>query len=250
MLAPILVLAMACNPPTGTPGQVTDHWNSPIEGAIVLVEGQAQRFTTDAQGAFELPADLQGAHTLKVGARGHIHDYVEVELSGESRLPPVALYKKPTSNGFHVVGADGYVDLLPVRVERMGNDLRSLVGMRQDPDVPLDGSGVEVVFHTDLRYSEVMQLGLSLHRLEYVRDTELPGPLGNASVTVNMWTSAEEVSMTLEPMRSRSDYLVVAEDLQPGAYAFQTKGLLDSPSAEGFDALPPQMRVAFPFDIR
>lgn len=250
MLTPILLLVMACNPPTGTPGQVTDYWNAPIEGAIILVEGQGQRYTSDADGGFELPASLQGAQTLKVGAKGHIHEYVEVDLAGDARLPPISLYPKPADNGFHVVGADGFVDLQPVRVERMGNELRSLVGMRQDPDVPLDGSGVHIVFHSDLRYSEVMQLGLSLHKLAYVRETELPGPLGNAPVTVNMWTSAGEVPMTLEPMRSRSDYMIVAEELEPGAYAFQMKGLLDAPDAESFDALPPQMRVAFPFDIR
>jgi len=248
---PVLFLLAACGGPPILQGQVVDIWGTPIEGAVVIVQGQAGRPETDAQGRFTLPV-IEGEHTLRVGAKGYIHTFHEFEVVAGADLPRpvIQLYPEPEETGFYVVSHGQYTALQPQKVERLGNELASIQGLRADPAVSVEVSSLEVIFHTDLKKSEILQLGLELHHLDYVHQQELTGPLGKSPVTVNMWVSQGEVDTELTQMRGRNDYRITTGPVEPGTYAFHTQGLLDPENLESFERIPSALRVAFPFTVK
>lgn len=246
-----LILATGCGGSEGLHGQVVDIWGNPVPEATVVVEGESERPTTDAQGNFTLPLK-EGKQRIKAGREGYIQEHVEIEVvpGAEPPTPILRLYPKPSEPGFYVVGQGEYTRLEPQRVHTYGSDLRTVTGIKS-VETRVEADPVEVVFHTDLRMDEIMRLGLELHKLEYLKTTELPGALGQGEVTVNLWTSQGEVDVDVAPMRSRNDYrLTPKEPVEPGWYAFTTQELLDPEEGDDLSRVPKELQVAFPFELR
>jgi hypothetical protein len=251
----IVLLLAACQPKAEQiEGKVVDIWGGPIPGATVMMVGGTERPLTDDQGHYAMPR-VEGAHLMKAGAKGYIQDHADVEIqAGEPAAGPIfTLYPKPDEAGFHLVATGHYEKLDHKLVHSVGNTLRSYRGIRTTGDAMAETSRPKVVFHTELRHDEIMRLGLTLHRLEYLRDAEVPSPLGKKDVAVNLYVDAGEIPTDLQPLRSKTDYLLQpVEPLEPGVYAFQTQDLLaaDAEETGRFEQIPEELRVVFPFEVR
>lgn len=249
----LLAVLGACSQEARLDGQVFDVWGNPVEGATVVMEGQAERPLTDRAGRYSFPW-LPGPHKLKAGREGYIQDHLDIEVPEDPAAegfgaPTFTLYPKPEDAGFYVVGIDEYAKLAPEAVQILGNqDLQTYRGVRFATG-RADGPDLRVVFHTPLKMDKVMRLGLTLHRMAYVETARMTSPLAEVDVAVNLWTSAEEVPLEVQPMRSRTDYLLVAKGLKPGTYAIDTQGLLRKSSEDDFHEIPEPWRVAYPFEL-
>ena len=232
-------------------GQVVDVWGQPIEGATIVVEGLDDRPTTDNTGSFTMPM-REGTVKIKAGLDGYIQEHTEIEVT-DPENPPTAnltLYPKPEKAGFFVVGPGSYKKLEPVAVTAKGTELEAEYGMKEISGVRIEAP-LRVVFHTDFDFDEVMRLDLTLHHLDYTKETELQGPVGQQKAEINMYTPTDAIELDIQPMRSRTDYLVVPKaELEPGAYAFHTQGVLTPKDQESFSKIPDNLRVAFPFELR
>ncbi len=247
----ILVLMGCRAEPEVLRGQVVDIWGNPVPEATVVMEGHDTRPTTDAQGGFTLPLE-PGEHRIRAGLEGYIQEHVQVEVVPGEPAPTVTLrlYPEPEENGFYLVGSASYLRLEPQRVHHVGNELKSITGVRA-VDTRTEAGPFRVVFHTDRRMDEIVRLDLDLHTLEYTRRAELPGPLGSDEVRVNLWTSTGTLPFDITPMRSANDYLLTTEEaLEPGWYAFTTQGLLEPEDGVGIAHVPEELQVAFAFELR
>ena len=251
-MLPAALWILACGTPPMLDGKVVDVWGNPIEGATVMMVGQTERPLTDPEGNYHL-TPVDGRQQIKAGREGYIQDSVEVEIIA-AKPPPgplFQLYPKPSEYGFYVVGPGAYSKLGAVEVVTRGNVIRSHRGLKEVGEAYQEGSRMRVLFHTELKLDEIMRLGLELHMLKYVDKAEFTGPIANQQVDVNLWSSDRDVPVEVKPLRSRTDYLLVSsEELQPGYYAFQTQGLLDTRDPERFNQIPEELRVVFPFEVR
>ncbi len=252
-LLPLITLALAaCGDSTGPTltGVVLDHWGEPLEGATVAVDGSNDRPLTDSDGVFSLP---RGAGTLKLkaGKDGYIQDHLEVEIpeSGDVERITFKLWQEPKETGFFVVGTAGYKKIEPVPVQIVGTGSSTVQGLPNIGQVRAEGS-LEVLFHTELREHEIAKFDLELHGLELIKSAEVVSVEGPTTVDVNMFSSTGKVDMKLEPLRSKHDYLVTAEGLEPGFYAFSAMQLLTMADAEKFAQIPKDLRVAHPFELK
>jgi hypothetical protein len=216
-----------------------------------MVSGLSVRPITDAEGRYTLPRQA-GSYEIKAGREGFIQEHSKMDITAESTAAPLfTLYNKPADAGFYIISTGRYAKLEPANVENMGTQLRSHRGLKDVGKAEAQGGEVRVLFHTDLRMDEISRLDLELHKLKFIKDDEVPGPLGGRTkVKVNLFVSDGEVPITIEPMRSRTDYLVKSSDkLEGGFYAFHTQDMMD-PKNEAFDQVPQELKVAFPFEVR
>lgn len=250
-MIPLLLLATGCDSQNVIDGQVVDPWGNPLAGATVMIVGGQERPLTDDNGAYRLAA-VPGELKLKAGKKGYIQDQHDLVVEkGRRRVegPLFELFPKPEANGMYLLGGHGYISIPPQRVRTVGNELRQYRGITDHGAAKSDAKPPRLVYHTDAREDEIRALDLRLRRLTYVADTDLTGPLGVTTVRVSLWTDAGDVKYELKPLNSKTDYLLpLPEDLPPGVYAFETQGLL-SGRPEQVDALPPELRVVFPFEI-
>jgi len=251
-LVALTLLAACSNPPATYGGTVVDHWGNPIEGATVIMEGQAERPLTDADGryAFNLVA---GKHKMRAGKEGYIQNVSDIEIKdGETPDGPVfKLHKKPESAGYYLIGTQEYVKLKSQPVKSIGNELKSHRGLKSVGDAEAE-QDLQILFHTDLKYDQILRLGLELHKLKFVKEDALPGSeQSKEAVELNLYTSDGVVGIDIEPIHSREDYLITPkESLTPGDYAFQPQDLLDSDNAEAFAQIPVELRKVYSFEYR
>ncbi|MEQ1503401.1 MAG: carboxypeptidase-like regulatory domain-containing protein [Myxococcota bacterium] len=256
-MRPLLLLPLSLwgceTAPETIEGKVVDIWGNPIEGATVMVVGGTERPLTDADGRYRIPRAV-GPIQVKAGRKGFIQDHREFEVKeGEPATGPLfELFPKPDDAGFYVVATGRYVKLEPRPVKSVGNALQQFRGVDAIGEAVVETEKPRVVFHTDLRQDEIMRLGLELHRLEFVQEASIPGPVGSATVAVKLFVDKIDVPVEFEPLRSKTDYLLTPkEPLEPGVYALQTQELLSADaSKEAFEAIPPELRVVFPFEVR
>lgn len=248
----LLLLAACETKPDLLEGKVVDVWGNPVEGATVMVVGGTERPSSDADGRYKIIRPPPGMVQMKAGRQGFIQDHKEFEI-GTSRdivVPPFELYPKPEEAGFFAVATGKYLKLEPRPVVSVGNALEQFRGIGTLSDASLETEQPRIVFHTDLRHDELMRLGLELYRLKYVGDAQIPGPLGSTNVSVNLYTADHSHPIDIEPLRSKTDYLLTPKERLPaGIYALQTQGLLTS-DATTFNNVPEELRVVFPFEIR
>lgn len=249
----VLALAVGCETvPETIEGKVVDIWGNPIEGATVMVVGGAERPLTDADGRYVLPR-AEGLLQIKAGRLGFIQDHREIEVKpGEAATGPLfELFPKPEKGGFYAVAVGKYVEIEPKPVKNVGNALQQFRGVADLGGVVLETEKPRIVFHTELRQDEIVRLGLALRKLELVGEAEIPGPVGPAKVQVNLYVDKGDVPLEVVPLRSRTDYLLTPKEPLPhdAAYALVTQSLLtvDDPA---FNAVPEELRVVFPFDLR
>jgi hypothetical protein len=189
---------------------------------------------------------------MKAGCKGYIQEHREIEVVPGQKVdgPVFELYPKPEQPGFFVVATGKYQQLEPKLVQSVGNALAQLRGVADRGDVAIDSVRPRIVYHTDLREDEIMRLDLQLRELTYQDSASIPGPMGTTDVAVKLWTDHGKHPLAVEPMRSKTDYLLTPkEDLPPGTYALETQGLLSGP-ADAFAQIPAELRVVFPFEIK
>jgi hypothetical protein len=251
-LPTLLALLSACGTTPAIEGKVVDIWGNPIEGATVMVVGGSERPLTDADGRYRL-ARTEGAIQIKAGRKGYIQEQAEIVVR-EGETPPgplFELYPKPESAGFWLVTPGRYVRLDQRLVHSVGNALRSMRGIQSLGEAEAEVESPRIVFHTELRSDEIERLGLELHRLKFIGDAPLTGVTGTTNVAVNLYVDDAEIPIEVEPLRSKTDYLVVpTEPLEPGGYAFQTQELLSPGESDRFDEIPEELRVVFAFSVR
>lgn len=246
-----LILLAACGHDRTLQGQVVDIWGNPIDGATIVIEGQTGVPASDPYGNFNVPA-TPGTWKIKVGKDGYIQEHAEWTFAdGADNVPPVLrLYPKPEDTGFWLVGPGAYVRIVPEKVYVVGNELEKLTGIKS-VETRLESGNFEVVFQTDLRMDEIMRLGLELTTLEYKRTAELLGSLGPTEVKVNLYVAGADIPVDIEPMRSKNAYRITSKTpLGPGWYAFHSQDLLDPKEPSEVSAIPEDLRVAFPFELR
>lgn len=248
------VSLVGCGKTPALDGKVVDIWGNPIEGATVMMVGQVERPLTDAEGRYHLTL-LEGKHLVKAGREGYIQDASEIDVPvGAPHFdgPLFELYPKPKDYGFYLIGSGDYAKLESQQVVIVGNELRARKGIKSPGEAHGEGSKLRVLFHTELKLDEIMRLGLELHKLKFEPQAEMIGTLSShETVDVNLYTTAGEQKIDIKPLRSRTDYLIVADaPTEPGYYAFQTQDLLNPVDFEKFNQIPEELRVVFPFEIR
>jgi hypothetical protein len=250
----VLIGLSACSDPPAHKGMVTDRWGKPIPGVILGFTGSANPVVSGPDGSFIIPvqaADIK----VRAGKPGFIKQTVTLsppEAKGEPAPLRFALYPDPEETGFYAVGSAAYNHIPPKSVKTVGTDIRAFHGLadvgkvrmsRQDP--------TEFVFSSQARRSELKQLGLQLHKLEFLEQESLPGVLGETEVKLNLWTSGATVPFDLSALETDNDYKIRTRSaLEPGVYAFHTQGVLSSKDPLALDKLPSEMRVAYPFEVR
>jgi hypothetical protein len=245
----LTVFLGACGGGAGLKGQVVDIWGNPIEGATLKITGLTERPMTDGNGWFRMAA-VSGEFTVKVGREGYIEEELSVVLGQDHPSPVVRLYPRPTEPGFFAVGSAGYVPLLPQPVKAIGNEIKTLYGVKTLGEASVDGEEIQVIYHTDLRLDQVMTLEPVIHRLTFQRDAKLHGAI-STDVRVNLWVSDEALPTSLNAMKSRTDYLLKAKtSLKSGGYALTTNSLLNPPSDDAFDKIAKPLRIIFPMELR
>lgn len=245
-----LAALAACSSSNERIGHVVDVFDRPVADAEVTIQGVDQPVSTDAHGVFALPDAAQGKRRIRAGAEGYIYDEVEVEL-GEGKRPRVVLYPRVEETGFYLIDRSGYRKLEPEPVQAIGGVLDAVRGLKALGDVQAQARRIEVLFHTTLKLDQVMRVHLGLHSLEFTREAAITGPLDNRPVQVNLWTPTESIELELDPLRSKSDYVLRSTaPVEPGAYAFDAQRLLVSDHPERFARIPEALRVAYPFELR
>ena len=251
-LVALSLLAACTNPPAAYEGTVADHWGNPIEGATVNMEGQPERPLTDGDGHYSFSV-VPGKHTIRAGKEGYIQSVVEVEIKeGEVPEGPVfKLHEKPESVGYYLIGTNKYERLEAQPVKAIGNDLKSHRGLKSVGDAQAD-TDLQILFHTDLKYDEILRLGLELHKLKFVKEGLLPGgEQKQQTVELNLYVSESEIPIEIEPIHSREDYIIRPKSaIGPGYYAFQTQDLLDSNDAKAFGQIPDELKQVYSFEYR
>ena len=241
----------ACASSSRIDGEVVDIWGHPIEGVTVILSGVDERPTTDSKGRFHLP-EAVGELKLKAGKEGYIQEHLDLQIEEGEKFESlrIELYPQPEKVGFYLVGEEAYEHIEPRSVHHKGNELKDFQGLQEIGERVSADTDLRVVFHTDLSLDQVMRLNFELHRLSYLNEVEVPGPLDMERVRINLWRSEGRVDIDIAPMHSRSDYLFSGGTaLDAGPYAFNTQGLLNPRDAETFMAIPEPLRVAFPFQI-
>ncbi len=251
-LVAMLLLGACTNPPATYQGTVADYWGNPIEGATVIMEGMPERPLTNADGHYSFNL-VEGKYTMKAGKDGFIQVVTEVEIiKGEEVKGHVfKLHKKPESAGYYLISTNKYLKLDAQPVQSIGNDLKSHRGVMSIGDAQADND-LQILFHTDLTYEEILRLGLELHKLKFVKEAELPGSeQRKQKVEINLYSSDVEIPIDIEPIRSREDYIIRPQKpVEPGHYAFQTQDLLDSNDAQAFAQIPDELKKVYTFEYR
>jgi hypothetical protein len=252
----VVLAAGGCRKPPVQNGVVKDVFGNPLEGATVLMEGVFEQRVTDAQGTFSFPRQKTSTR-ITAGKNGYIKDteLVTPPVEEGAEAPPVelVLYPDPPEKGFYEVGPDRYTKLEPRQIFVVGTELRSISGLRETSDEALrhnDGP-TRFVFSSSLRPSEIAQLDLKMHRLDFVNTVDVPGVLGKEPVTANLWVANKPVQFDLEQLATEDDYLITTrETLAGGAYAFHTGGVLTSKDVRVLNTLPKELQFAYAFDMR
>ncbi|HCH61272.1 MAG: hypothetical protein CL927_12305 [Deltaproteobacteria bacterium] len=257
LFAAAAVGVIGCGSEPTMSGKVSDVWNTPIAGATVTIEGVKELATTGADGSFNLPV-LTGKKRFKAGAEGFVHvqeTIVFPEGAGDGVEKPdvkLTLYPAPESTGFHLVNTQSYSKLDGQAIDTTGTELHAYTGIENPGEVKV---GVKprhrVVYRVEHEPHEIAQMGLELHRLEFVAESLVPGPEGEESVKINRFIAKEAVEFDLKQLASDDCYLIVTRaGLEPGYYAFHSEGLLTSNDVDVLDKTPEKLRKAYPFQVK
>lgn len=229
-------------------GKVVDIWGQPVQDALVIVVGQHNRPTTDAEGRYWIPRD-EGSWEMKAGAEGYIPAFSTVDVTAQTgQLPTLQLWPKPTESGFYLVGPGTYETLEPQPVLSKGNTLKMHRGLDAVGEAAHRGPNLKVLFHTDLKQDQINRLGLELTRMEFIREAEIPAAV-STKVALNLYVASQSIPLQVTPLPSRSDYLLEVAELEAGTYALHTQDILDDMPTEVFEQLPKEHRLAWGLQV-
>jgi len=245
----------ACSGPQMINGTVKDIWNAPIQDAGLRLGDHTA--TTNAQGRFSIEA-ADGLLTVAKG--GYIPDEIGVAFDPEvpTEEQTFNLFPKPDSPGFHAVGDKGYIKIEAQPVEEKTTTHKLVRGLRNLGDVKLRNKQPTIVYHAEIRKSEVMQLKLRLHKLEYLDSDNFLHIQGKEKVHVglnivpsgNGKNYAEDLDIQFNDFPIDDFYKITfSAPLAKGSYAFHTDKISIETSLEN-NTLAKEFWRAYPFDIR
>jgi len=262
ILVPALASLVACSDPPKLTGTVTDIWGTPVPGVNVQLEGVIDPVNTGTDGIFVFENVPTGKRRIMAGKPGYIKNVQDLKVPGDVTdetmpTPTLALYVEPAEPGFYLVGPErvapkAYHHLEAVSIETIGTELGGLSGLpREGQATAKGGKQVSFVFSSTLRSSQLSQMNLQLHQLEFVPEQDVAGVLGATAVKVNLWVADDSIEFDLKGLPSDDDYLITTRDkLKPGIYAFHTEGVLTAKDKDALDKTPKEMRVAYPFEVK
>jgi hypothetical protein len=250
----LFVFLSGCSDPPVHKGKVTDRWGKALAGVTVAYTGSSKQVVSATDGTFTIPIQTQDIK-VRVGKPGYIKSTAKLSPPDGQAEPETVhflLYPNPETTGFYAVTSSDYSPVASMPVKTMGTEIRAFSGLIDKGRVLLSGTKpIEFVFSSEASRTELLRLGLQLHKLKFVQTDTLPGVLGETEVKLNLWIADQIVPFDLEGLETDDDYkLQTREILEPGVYAFHTQNLLTDLDMEGFDKLPEEMRVAFPFEVR
>lgn len=259
-LLPLATLAGCAAPPELT-GTVVDIWGTPIVQAEVKVEGVSESVMSGPSGGFKVANVPPGTRKVVAMKDGFIKNVIEIDVpedrGAEMPAPKLELYDKPEKPGFYLVGQTrlpetAYHPMDGVSIESMGTEFSALTGLQQEGQAKAPANtNVRFVFSSTLRASQLSQIDLQLHSMEFVPKREVTGVLGETDVKINLWVADERTEFDIEGLPSESDYLLTSRDkLKPGIYAFHTEGSLTASDKDALDKMPEELKVAYPFEVK
>jgi len=245
----ILSLLFACtHEEPRVQGKVVDIWGQPLVGATVIVVGQHERPTTDAEGRYWVPRD-EGSWEVKAGAEGYVPAFGAFEIKPDTTMiDTLQLWPKPDESGFFLVGPGRYDPLQPQPVVSKGNTLKTYRGLEAVGETTHRGPNLRVLFHTELKQDQINRLGLELTSLDFIREAEIPAAV-TSKVELNLYVAGKARPIKVTPLPSRTDYLLEVEQLEAGTYALHTQDILDNMPSDVFEQLPKEHRLAWGFHV-
>lgn len=247
----------ACSKPPEVKGQVTDLFDHPISEATVLVEQTNERKVTDGDGRFAFGVEPGKKLRFKAGHDGYVPSVLDVEVptDAEAAMPDAhfRLWPNPKEPGFYGKGLNKMIQLVAARVVALGSDLKEVHGIHDLPRtaLPVQEDAHRFQLKSSLRASEISQLDLALHEMEFVEKTSIPGVTGEQDVDAHLYVARKEHAFELRAMDAENVFLItLKEPLPKGNYAFHTQGILSTTDLGALDKLPEELRVAYPFEIR
>ena len=252
----LLTGLLACNNTPVVSGTVQDIWNNPIEGAMVQMEGNGNKQTTDAQGrfTFELQDVEAGNLRFRAGHTEFIHD-VEVlvyapEMDAENTdSVEFELYPKPNEKGFYAVGNSEYHNLQSGELVDVKSTFKTLYGLARVNDIKLNNSTPQFVYHSSLRKEEIKQVNLGLYKLAFKEKEAMTGLTGDTEVEIDLWLpEGKSIPFNLRSLDQEEMYLIEFSDkLDKGVYAFSGRYIEGKDNA---DKLPKELQVAYTFEVK
>ena len=248
--AAILLSLAACGEEPKLAGSVVDLWDKPMAGLTVTIP-ETKPVTTDAKGMYSFPVKA-GKYNVKVTGDKIIPNSREVTIDANVDTPNVKLrvIPVPEKAGFNIVGPESYLPIAPQAVERKGNDLKHVQGVKSVGDLEVDGKELRVVFNTPLKMDQVARLNIELHKLTFQEKASVATVDGDQPVSLNLWTDGGKVEWAKEELGSDDNYVFRAKDLPSGSYAIVSMNLLSTLDAEAFDKIPASVRRIHTFAVK
>lgn len=252
----LLIGLLGCNNTPVVSGTVHDIWNTPIEGAMVQMEGNGNKQTTDAQGqfSFELKNVEAGNLRFRAGHTEFIHD-VEVlvyapEMDSENTdLVQFELYPKPDDKGFYAVGTNEYHNLKSGELVDVKSPFKTVYGLARVNDVKLSNGKPQFVYHSSLRKEEIKQVNLGVYKLSFQEKESMTGLVGDTEVELDLWLpEGKAIPFNLRSLDQDEMYLIdFSSELEKGIYAFSGRYI---EGKDGAGKLPKELQVAYTFEIK
>lgn len=250
-----LLTLSACSKPPVIEGQVTDIFGKPLVSAKVVLEGVPEHVTTDADGKYSFEA-LKTEMRFLAGKENYIQAIetapaLEDGQKGPLTGPTLELLPDPKTPGFYLV-ADKYVNVPTQKIETVGTELKGMTGVKSPGDATVPGKGEQMfVFKSGLRASEIAQINLQLHQLDFIEEVDAKGVLGEEPVKLNLWVAKDRQSFDLEGTTQDTVYVIRTQKALPkGVYAFHTQDMMTANEITALDKLPKEQRVAYTFEVK
>ena len=248
-------ILLACSSPTLIEGHVHDIWGNPIEGVSASMQGADEKVKTDGKGSFSFTA-VEGKMYFRASKKGYLPVIASSSYKkNDSSNPKVdmVMYPDPEKNGFWAIGAKNYIPLKPQKIHKKEANLNTIQGLHQvgkKEEIRLTSPKPKFVFRTELRKEQIKQLGLQIHRLEFIEDRDFQSLTGIQKVSVNLWHATEEVKYSMKVMEEENRYLIEVNDpIKKGVYCFHSNHVLTNKDSTDSRNIPKELLLAYPFEI-
>ena len=251
----LISIFFACSSPTLVEGNINDIWGNPIEGVLTSMQGAEEKVKTNGNGIFSFTA-VEGKMLFRASKEGYIpvlgnSSYRKSDT--ESPTLSMVMYPDPKKNGFWAIGESKYLSLQPQKIHKKEANLNTIQGLHQlgkKEDIRVSKTEPSFVFRTELRKEQIKQLGLQIHRLEFVDDKDFQSLTGTQKVAINLWHATEEVKYTMSVMEEENRYLIKVNDpLKKGIYCFHSNHVLTNKDSMDSRNIPKELLLAYPFEV-
>jgi hypothetical protein len=248
----MLLASCTCGSTPSLDAKITDPWGKPVEGVEVLLNGEGNPARTSVEGLFSIRNLKTDTYKITASREGYLPENYTIAFDAEAEQQEphhLEMYPEPETDGYHLVGPESYLKLIPEPVKRVGSEIKVYQGVQSSGEVEVDGKNLRVVFHTPLKMDQVARLDIELHRLAFVGQTEVGTVDGREEVDLNLWVSDGKIKYVREARGSDDNYLIRVEELASGTYAFSSMDLLD-PKNDAFPTIAEAVRNVHVFTAK